>query len=260
MHYTQAVILKQRNFKENDKIVSFYTKNFGKTEILAKSSRKISSKLNPHLQEFALLEIGFVKGRNLDRLTSAVISRSYSEIKTSFKTIMLGKFCLETIDGLTKPFHSDKRIFNLLIDLFGNIAIKSGASFETRTFFDRGAGGLVIGSAFLIKLLSFLGYEPELRLCLKCGNKIKEEKNYFDFKKGGLICPKCHKKNELALPISVEGIKLLRLFLSKELKIVKKIKAGEEILMEASEIIASFLKFHQELNSGQFFRCAFIQS
>jgi len=246
MDHTQAIILSIKNFRENDKIINFYTKDFGKKEILATGSRKINSKLNPHLQYFAVLEISFIKGRNLDRLTNANLKINYSQIKLSLKAIALGEFCLETVNQLTKSSHPDKKIFDLLTALFD--LLSNNSIIEQKKS--------LLVSAFLVKLLSFLGYTPELYICLKCKNKIIEQGIFFSFKKGGSICPNCHQENSLEQPISAEAIKILRLFLSEKLDIIRRIKLAKRILTEVNKITINFLKFHLDrpLNSEQFLK------
>lgn len=238
MYHTKAIILSIHNFRENDKIINFYTKDFGKKEIIATGTRKINSKLNPHLQYFAALEISCAKGKNLDRLTYASLKNNYSNIKSSIEAISSGKFCLEILDNFIKSSHADEKIFNLLIEFFSfldaNIKISQ-------------LKGLLI-SVFLLKISSVMGYAPELYSCLKCKNKIKEEKNYFNFRKGGVICPKCHQEDLAEVGVFPKVIKYLRLFLNEDMEIIKKIKSAESSLKEVERIIMKFLEFHHSFD------------
>ncbi|TSC95930.1 MAG: DNA repair protein RecO (recombination protein O) [Parcubacteria group bacterium Athens1014_10] len=236
MHHSKAIILSNYNFKENDKIINFYTRDFGKKELLAIGARKINSKLNPHLQYFTVLEICFVKGRNLDRLTSASIKENYFKINSSLKAIALGNFCLGVIDQLIKSSHPDESIFDLITELFEllNKDLKKNHLED------------LLISIFLMRFLSFLGYAPELYICLKCKNKAGKEGNFFSFKRGGLVCAKCHQEDGASQAISAEAIKILRLFLSEELEVAEKIKAPKEILRQVNKITINFLAFHLE--------------
>jgi len=229
MHHTEAIILSQKNIRENDKIISFYTKDFGKVEILARGARKIQSKLAGHLQFFALLNIGFAKGKNFNHLTSAILKNNYSGIKISAKQINPGMFCLKTVNLLIKPFRPDVKIFNLLEKLFELL----NADYNSLT-----------AQFFVIKLLAYLGYAPELYLCVNCKNKIKEEENFFNFNKGGLICPKCHKNSLEEVSISPQSIKILRLFLKENLEVIRKLIKVESSLKEVEKIVLKFLQYH----------------
>ena len=233
MHHNQAIILNDRGYRESDKLINFYTEDFGKKEILAAGTRKIGSKLNPHLQYFAILDISFTKGKKIDRLTNAFLKINYFKVKCSLKAIKDGKFCLEVVHQLTKSYHPDKQIFNLLMNLFE--LLNNYCAIQSRN---------LLVSAFLIKLLSFLGYAPELHICLKCKNKVFKNGNFFSFKKGGLVCDKCHKNDDLSQAISVESIKILRLFLSEDLDVYKKIKIPNDISEELNKITINFLFFH----------------
>jgi DNA repair protein RecO (recombination protein O) len=73
-HYrTQGVILKKSGRGEADQFLVAYTKEFGRVEIVAKSVRKIASKLRPAVEFPAIVELEFIQGKTCKTLTDAVI-------------------------------------------------------------------------------------------------------------------------------------------------------------------------------------------
>ena len=62
---TTAIILKRRDYQENDRLFCLYARDYGKIDVLAKGTKKISSKLNPYLEPFYLVKVMIAKGRVL---------------------------------------------------------------------------------------------------------------------------------------------------------------------------------------------------
>ena len=65
----QAIILDRKDFKEFDQIISVYTKEKGKLELLARGVKKITSKNSAHLEPFSFVDIEIAPGKGIDHLT-----------------------------------------------------------------------------------------------------------------------------------------------------------------------------------------------
>ena len=62
-HYrTKGIILQKTDRGETDRLFTFYTKDFGKLDLLARAERKITSKLRGGLELFYLSEVEFIQG------------------------------------------------------------------------------------------------------------------------------------------------------------------------------------------------------
>ena len=65
----QAIVLARRDIKENDQIVSFYTLEKGKVELLARGVKKITSKNSAHLEPFSFVDVEVTEGKEINYLT-----------------------------------------------------------------------------------------------------------------------------------------------------------------------------------------------
>ena len=65
----QAITLSRRNFREFDQIVSLYTEDLGKVELLARGIKKITSKQAAHVEPFSLVTLEIARGKEVDHLT-----------------------------------------------------------------------------------------------------------------------------------------------------------------------------------------------
>ena len=63
IHETEAIVLSSRPVGEADKIIRFYTKDFGSIAVVAKGVRLEKSKLRSSLDIFMHARISFVVGK-----------------------------------------------------------------------------------------------------------------------------------------------------------------------------------------------------
>lgn len=71
IYETKAVILGVRPIQEHDLFLRVFSDVFGYINIVAKGTRKASSKLRPHINEYSIATLSVVKGKEMFRLTDA---------------------------------------------------------------------------------------------------------------------------------------------------------------------------------------------
>lgn len=114
---TEGIVIKRRNMGEADRILTVFTKDYGKLQIKAKGVRKITSKRSSHIEllNFALLSLH--KGNVMSILTEVQTIESFSDIKTDLKKVGIAYHICELIDGLCPENQENSHIFTLLKDI-----------------------------------------------------------------------------------------------------------------------------------------------
>lgn len=233
-HYrTQAFVLKIENRGEADQLITVFSKDFGKLEILAKAIRKINSKLRSGVEIFYLSEIEFIQGKNYKTLTDAILIEKFDNIRRDFKKLKIAYKILEIINNLIKEQEPDRNIWQLLREFFFRLNQLKIKNFEE----------IILYFYFCWNLFALLGYEPELYCCLLCQKKLIPQKIFFSFKEGGLICQNCSKRLKLTNEISIETIKILRIFLKRNWFFLKKIKIKKENLNSLKKITQAYYRY-----------------
>lgn len=240
-YQTKGLTLRRRDSGEDDRLFVVYTKHFGKVELLAKGGKKIKSKLVGHLEPFLLSEVLAARGISCDKLAGSYSLHRFNNIWQDTLKISLADYCLELVDVLTQPAQPDQAIYELLaktLHLLDQLKSPSALANLTRIF--------------SWQFLSHLGYQPELFDCLVCRRKIVEGNNFFDSSKGGLVCQKCSTNGLLA--ISDNAIKVLRLFLAKDIADFARLRISEKLRGEIDGVVDLFVQEHlgQELKSRAF--------
>jgi len=196
-YLTEAFILKKEIAEEKDNIYHFFTKDFGRLNLLAKGTRDILAKLAGHLEIPALIEINFSLGYR-PRLITALEKEPYLEIKKNGRALSAAFQMMALVDELTIINEIDLELFKLLFDIL---------YFLEHNF--RQSPKIVDFSwlYFEAQFLKLLGYKPFLDGCIECGVR---DTHYFSFTRRGLVCSKHFSKGDLVISsIQLKYLKFL---------------------------------------------------
>lgn len=148
-YLTKGIVLRRADQGEYDRQFFIYTEKLGKILAIAKGAKKISSKLNPHLNFFTVCELMLAPSQNgFYRLAGAVAQRRQG--KLSPECFIYVYNALEAADRLTLANHADWEIFRLLDGFLADLAISESSN------------NLLILNKFLYNLLLHSGYAPKL--------------------------------------------------------------------------------------------------
>ena len=99
---SEGVILFRRNFSEADRIVTIFSKHYGKLTFIAKGVRKPSSRKRGSLEVFSRIKFAAARGKNMDVMTEVEMIDSFNGIRDDLKKISVAYFFMETVDKLTR--------------------------------------------------------------------------------------------------------------------------------------------------------------
>jgi len=235
----EAIVLSRRDFKEYDQIISVYTKDQGKLEVLARGIKKITSKNTAQLEPFSVVDIFIAKGKELDILTTVQGIEYFPLIRKDFFKSMAAGYVVSVVDGIVQIGEKDERLYILLL--------------EWLNFVGRVENILpVLIDGFVVSLFDCFGFCPSLDNCVICGEI--DNLNGFSFFSGGVICSSCCtvKKNNMEI-IAGWDVVLRRkydiLALGDWERILKMNFDGDEY-ERLHEIIYGFFVYTQEKKIG----------
>ena len=178
---TNAIVLKEKELGETDKIFTLYTKNFGKFEVMGKGIRKIKAKLKFGLQGLNNVSLEFIRGKNFFIATDVFLKNGFWSLKREIRKYRAGLYVCDITDRLITGEEKDEEIWELHFETLEIINILPSVNYQLS----------MAVRYFEWNLLSFLGFEPELYHCIICQNKLSGGKFYFSAKEGGIVCNKC---------------------------------------------------------------------
>lgn len=147
---------------EADELLTVYTKDFGKLEILGKAIRKITSKLRGGAGIFYLSDIEFIQGKTYKTLTDAILIDDFKNIRQDLVKLRAIHKIAELLNGLAAKEEKDDKIWDLLNEVFTKL----------NNYTLVASGYWLIYYYFFWHLVSILGYRPDISGCSIAGQKI----------------------------------------------------------------------------------------
>ena len=154
---TEAVVLKAVKYRETSKIVTLYTKKFGKINAVAKGAMLTTSKFGASLEPMSyILAVLYKKEtREVQFLSQADLIKPFLSLYSDYNKMILGLSICELVYKLMKFEEENLRIFNLLVNTLEklNEAEKNEVNF---LWF------------FIIHLLDVSGFKINFTSCISC--------------------------------------------------------------------------------------------
>ncbi len=228
-YQAHAVIIKQSKFGEVDKILTVYSLEFGKLRAVAKGAYRPGSKLGGNVEPLTYSLLMLARGRNLDIVTQSQCIDGFSSLKSDLWHTSCALYILELVDSFTVQNSENGALFNLLIDTLHRL---SGADNDE-----------ILLRYFELNLLHYLGYRPQLYRCVICNSSLQPVVNFFSPSLGGVICPVCRGKDSESRVISVNALKVLRLWQHCDYAIATKVKMKPALQLELEQELQGYIRW-----------------
>ncbi len=95
---TQGIVLRHQDYGDYDRQFLIYTRDMGKISVIAKGAKKITSKLNSHMEPFLISQIMVANGKVFKRLAAAQTLSSFRNIPKDLEKIVIAQYFLESLD------------------------------------------------------------------------------------------------------------------------------------------------------------------
>ncbi|PIT97113.1 DNA repair protein RecO [Candidatus Berkelbacteria bacterium CG10_big_fil_rev_8_21_14_0_10_41_12] len=226
----EGVVIKVRNFSEADKIITFFTREFGKRDLVAKGVKKIKSRKSPFLDLGSINKIFAAETKGLDIISEVENIYLPKKISGDLGRTYCLSFVLEVTNKLFQEEEDHRYIYKLLKETIRLIDKRVAES---------------IRLIFVLKILDHNGYLGDLKECSVCGGDLRKNE-LFSFSKidGDISHRKCH--NELCLDLSDDELKLLKSWVKLPIGQAVKIKAPKKIMKKIEDLAIAYW----EINVG----------
>lgn len=239
---TEAVVLGSIDYGESDKIVTFYTLEFGKLKGIAKGAKRSKKRFVNNLEPFSYIRLLFSQkqGRDLAIVEQADVIRRFDNLFLDINKLAFGSYCLELLNEMTPEAQKNQKAFELLVNFL--TLLHGGANARTTVMF------------FEMRLLSILGYHPHLDACVVCKNAPLHKKVFFSSAKSGIVCFACKNQEKFVIPVSLGAIKFLMLAAKTDIDKMDRICMADWAAEECERVMGDFLKYQlgKELKSKRF--------
>ena len=208
-HQSRSVILRNRDLRESDQLLTIFSEQEGKITAVAKGVKKAKSSLRGCVQPFCHSLLFFNRGRDMDLITQGKIIDFFGNSREDINRILYATLVsvLELIN---------EQGLNLMLVRY----------FESQ-------------------LLVNLGYRPVMDQCVLCGSlELSDFK--FSLSEGGLLCSSCGRAGDSVISLGGESVALIKLLCDGKLQTVQRVKASPRAMQQVEFFLERYLEYHLE--------------
>lgn len=199
VYKANALVLRRTAFSETDKILTLFTREYGKISAIAKGARRTTSRLAGATEPLMLTRMLLAEGMNLEVVTQADIRESFPLLRGDFGLFLRATYACELLDKLTEDRDPAPEAFDLLL--------------STLYVLQRAVDPDAALHAYELQLTALAGYEPRLDACVCCERELGDDlpPGGFSPSRGGALCDECAAqiRDEL-LPFGAAALEVLR--------------------------------------------------
>ncbi len=220
-------VIKTNDVKDNDVILSVYTRDYGIVSLYARGIKKSTSKNAYACQLFDysefLIEMNQMKSMQL--LKSATLKKEFLGIRSDYDRLALASVVIELAGYL-----EEDNIFDLL-DM-------------TLKLLDSHKEPFTVFELFVVRYLDLLGLSPEVDGCVLCGDTRNIET--ISVSDGGFVCRNCNRQLHLK-PRDAGFLKNFRIINKASFEVLDKIEGLGLNEYRLSALLMEFLMTHSGL-------------
>jgi DNA repair protein RecO (recombination protein O) len=231
---SEAIVLRRSDFGEADRMLTLFTREFGKLKALAKGARKPQTRKSGHVELFMRTNFLFARGRDIDIITQAELVEAYPALREDLIRTTYASYAVELLDRFTVEEDRDLDKYNLLSDALGWFAVSDNL--------------LLAGRYYELRLLALAGFQPQLFRCVACDELIQEQDQFLSAELGGLLCPNCRPQDRRARPVTAAAVKVLRYLQTRNWDTVSRLQLRRELHTELEDATHYYLTYILERN------------
>lgn len=228
---SEGIVLKTHDFRETSRIITFFSRDFGRLKLMAKGIRKPGSRFGASLELFTHSSVIFYKRetKEIYTVSDAQILHSFDKLRSNLFSFTLASNILNFLSAATAAEESHRDLFKLSV-----LTLKLLETHPKK----------ILLWGYLSKALALLGYAPEFSRCVRCSKP--SDSTWFSIEQGGIICAGCQ-KNGLGLSLSSTCLSALKDTVEKELQRLSKMKISASQEDEIERFFLQFIRYHLNL-------------
>ncbi len=228
-----ALVIRQVDFSESSRVVTFFSREFGKFAALAKGAKRLKGPFDAALDLLSACRVVFIRKSSgtLNLLTEArLISRfqpQNSGAKDGLTSLYGGYYVAELLSGLTEDFDPAPEIYDLAISTLSALSSSEHLSSPVIIHFE-------------ISLLQLIGLLPNLFECSVCGESVETDKQFAHWvSQGGVLCGACRREEFAGVSISSGSIEILRRLTQESTDTIRTIEFTKKQSAECHKLAVS---------------------
>ena len=218
-----GIVISENNMGDYDKMVTLLTPNLGKISRSARGARRTKSLLLAGTQFLCFGEYQLFKVGDNYKINSCETIEMFYNLRTDLDKLTYASYITKIVSDVTTENQNSYNTLKLFLNTLYAIS-------ETDKNLD------LIVSVFRLRLIKILGFAPNTRECVSCGEK--ENITHFSLIDNGFKCQDCSKQDTGAIKISEPTKNAIKYIMISDPKKIFSFSISEEGKKEL-EIISS---------------------
>lgn len=236
----EAIVLKTDDFGDANRVVTLFTKEYGKIEANAYGCRRSRSPLSGALQMFNHISAELTRGTKVDTIREADIIHFYDALTRDLVRLAYASLLFEIVNRMTLPRQQEPETFELLKKSLPVLSKRNPRI------------AALIGAC---KFVATSGLQLNFWQCVHCGAEIEGDAA-ISLLDGGAVCMDCIDAAQDVRFYPVELRKTFETMLQFDWRESTKMKFDTKQLNEAEAFFIEYVQFvlGSSLRSVQFIR------
>ncbi|NLF80248.1 MAG: DNA repair protein RecO [Clostridia bacterium] len=227
-----AIILKARDYKEQDKLLTYFSLESGKGVAVARGAMKPGGSLRNIAQPFCRVSLTLSPPRGgIAYINQGLPAASFISLDAKLEAIAYAAYISELADAAMPERRPSANFFGLLLAVFSLLKMDTDV-LRTARFFE-------------LRLLAELGLLPNMAGCQECGRGLPAGNFFLSPQAGSLLCQGCGGA-DAAPRLSAGAVQTMRQLAAQPFSRIPSIKISAAIMAEMEQALGYFLDYHLE--------------
>jgi len=230
----EAIILRTKDYRESDRLITFFSRSQGQLTGIAKGARRTKKRFVHTLEPLSHVLITYAdkSSSGLVRIDASELKNVFIELRNEVARLGYASLCCEVVLEISPERQANPTLFILLYQYLEEL--ERGGEPENSSFL------------FLVRMLSLSGYAPNLLSCLRCGRDSPSGQGwYFSVSQGGLLCEN-HRQGVRVYRVSQGTVMLLRQAQQLPLAKVWRLRFHRQSRDECRFLLLDLVRHHLE--------------
>jgi len=227
---TSAIILKSRRWGEADRIVTLYSKEFGKIRGIARGARRFKSHFGATLEPFTRCHLDLFEkpGDSLYRISHVDLIESFQPLREELLLMACAARIVNVVGAVTPDGDPDARLFETLGQ---GLRLLKGSRDPA-----------LMALLFQIRLLALTGFRPQTDHCATCGKLDVMGDPQFSPLAGGFVCLPCAMRQVIRCVVMSRGsLSFLQQAIRLSPELVTRLTATGQVRAEVERAIEDYV-------------------
>lgn len=225
LNRAEGLVIRSMDYGEGNKIITVFTKEFGKVSLMVRGAKKLRSRHAAVTQLFTYADFSYFKSSGMGSLNGAEILDAFQPLREELFSSAYASYLAEMCDRMMGDADGSSYIFEQLKGAFQ--AIQDGKD------------KAIVAHVFELKMLNFAGYMPVLDACVSCGRGDSDFS--FSASMGGTVCSICRAQDTMSIQLSEGALKLLRLLSGLDVRRLGKIDVKDTTKAQLKQALKLYI-------------------